>query len=385
MSRITQKSGFISNSESLSSEIEASRKEVKTDSFFMSIGEVINLYKDGDIKLNPAYQRLFRWNDLHKSSFIESILIGIPLPPIFVAQDHTGKWDIVDGLQRLSTILQLTGDLQDERHPKPLVLTETEKLPSLNGLTWETLPVDVQRIIKRTKLGISIILLGADSIQSQYELFRRLNTGGVHLEPQEIRNCLIIMKDKEFYAELDKLKLYKPFENTLGLKDSKNEIEHPMELILRYFIAKHNTVKFNRYNTSTDLLSTFIDTETENLINDKKNGRFSLNNEIKIFKRTFDYLCKAMGKNVFKKFNFDKDKFEGGFLTASYEAIVSGVAHNIGNIEKISHEKFKLHVKNMYKNPNFEKYAKRGVKALSRVQGMIKFSEDYFGNEINQI
>ena len=76
----------MSNEVNLLEELSNGRKEIKTDSYSMSIGEIINLYKDGELELTPAYQRLFRWEDEQKSKFIESILLGIPLPPIFVAQ-----------------------------------------------------------------------------------------------------------------------------------------------------------------------------------------------------------------------------------------------------------------------------------------------------------
>ena len=70
----------------LMEELAKERKNIKTDSYDMSIGEIISLYQDGDLKLNPAYQRLYRWDKDHKVRFIESILIGIPIPEIFVAQ-----------------------------------------------------------------------------------------------------------------------------------------------------------------------------------------------------------------------------------------------------------------------------------------------------------
>lgn len=87
--------------------------------------------------------------------FIESILIGIPIPEIFVAQKKDGKWDIVDGVQRISTLLQLVGELPDH---DPLVLEATKYLPSLEGMTWETMPADAKRLLKRARIGVNIIL-----------------------------------------------------------------------------------------------------------------------------------------------------------------------------------------------------------------------------------
>ena len=144
-------------------ELEAARKDIKTDHYQMSIGELINLYKDEDIVLNPAYQRLFRWDDEKKTKLIESLLLGIPIPPIFVAQDEGGIWDVVDGVQRISTILQLTGDLKGY---KPLELTTCKYIPSLKGETWSTLSQEICRLIKRSRLTINIILT-ENSIKSQ--------------------------------------------------------------------------------------------------------------------------------------------------------------------------------------------------------------------------
>lgn len=173
-------------------ELERESSEIKTDSYSMSIGEIINLYDEGDLELAPAYQRLFRWDNEQKSRFIESILLGIPIPPIFVAQLSDGTWSIVDGVQRISTILQFTGKLDSSI----LSLDSCSKLPSLSDVTWNNLPVEIKRSFKRSKFGINIILT-QNSKQAQYELFQRLNTGGLKLEPQEIRNCLIIMLDND--------------------------------------------------------------------------------------------------------------------------------------------------------------------------------------------
>ena len=365
----------------LNEELSIGRKEIKTDSFSMSIGEIINLYRDGDLELTPAYQRLFRWDDEQKSKFIESILLGIPLPPIFVAQKENSRWSVVDGLQRLSTILQLTGELKykdpqsgELRLKEPLKLTTTKKLPSLEDFTWDLLSEDIQRTLKRSKFSINIILT-ENSIQAQYELFQRLNTGGLHLEPQEIRNCLIIMLNESFYEKLDLVKNYEQFKLSLGIQEGKFNIEYHMELILRYFIAKHNNIQFDLYKTSSTLLSDFIDNETIKLIEDKT---FDLDNEIEIFKRTFNYLYSALGENAFKKFNVEKEVFEGAFSNSSFEAISTGVALNIDNIEQISYEEFIEKLKIMYLEPNFEEYSKRGNKALYRIKGMLEFSKDFW-------
>ena len=88
----------------LQEQIDKLSKSIKTDSYSMSIGEIANMYRDSDIIINPNYQRLFRWDITQQSNFIESILLGIPLPPIYVYQNEDGTWNLIDGLQRLSTL-----------------------------------------------------------------------------------------------------------------------------------------------------------------------------------------------------------------------------------------------------------------------------------------
>ena len=97
----------------LQREIDTAQRQVRTDAYQMSVGEVVTMYKDGELVINPDFQRLFRWNEGQKSKLIESILLGIPLPPIFVFERDDGKWELVDGLQRVSTLLEFMGLLLD--------------------------------------------------------------------------------------------------------------------------------------------------------------------------------------------------------------------------------------------------------------------------------
>src|SRR5664279_5443079 len=99
---------------SLEEEIGAKRKEIRTDGYPMSIGEWISMYEKNEIDIHPEFQRFYRWSEAQKTSLIESLLLGIPIPPVFVSQRRDGVWDVVDGLQRLSTIYQFVGILKDE-------------------------------------------------------------------------------------------------------------------------------------------------------------------------------------------------------------------------------------------------------------------------------
>ena len=84
--------------ENLLLSIENSRNTLQTDKLDMSFGEIMSMYEREEIIINPEFQRLYRWSDYQKTRFVESILIGIPIPPIFVAEDKNGRWELVDGL-----------------------------------------------------------------------------------------------------------------------------------------------------------------------------------------------------------------------------------------------------------------------------------------------
>jgi hypothetical protein len=124
---------------SLEKEIEDARRKVNTDQYAMSIGEIVTMYEKKEFVINPSFQRLFRWEDHQKSKFIESILLGIPIPPVFVFETDKAQWELIDGLQRLSTILEFMGLLLAPKTNKPVdasSLSATNHLPSLNGAQW---------------------------------------------------------------------------------------------------------------------------------------------------------------------------------------------------------------------------------------------------------
>ena len=123
----------------LSEEISAAKRSVRTDTVQITFGEVAVMYGDGELNISPEFQRLFRWSEDRKSNFIESILIGIPVPPVFVFEKSDGTWELVDGLQRISTVLEFMGLLKNPEAAvaTPPVLVKTKYLPSLDGVAWD--------------------------------------------------------------------------------------------------------------------------------------------------------------------------------------------------------------------------------------------------------
>lgn len=231
----------------LQEELENKRKEIRTDSYSMSVGELISLYENDEIQIHPEFQRFFRWTKTQKTRFIESLLIGLPIPQIFVSQREDGVWDVIDGLQRLSTIYQFAGILRDEdgQIESALTLEPTKSLPSLKGKKWEdpenidSALTQAQRlIIKRSKIDVAIIKQESDPV-AKYELFQRLNTGGSIATDQEIRNCLLIMSNRERYKWLKDLSQNEAFQSSIFLSDKAREEQYDLELLLRFLIFRN--------------------------------------------------------------------------------------------------------------------------------------------------
>ena len=230
----------------LDEEIKKQRAEVRTDTLSMSIGELISLYRDKEIDIHPEFQRFYRWTPHQKSRFVESILLGIPIPSIFVSQRTDGVWDVIDGLQRLSTIYELVGVLRNEHGGihDPLTLTSTKYLPSLEGRKWQDEESGVgigrenQLLIRRSKLDVKIILRES-SQATKYELFQRLNSGGSLLSDQELRNAALLMVNQEAYRWLEELAQNKDFLACLPISERQEEKQFHLELATRFVVFRN--------------------------------------------------------------------------------------------------------------------------------------------------
>ncbi|MCP4109556.1 MAG: DUF262 domain-containing protein [Desulfobacteraceae bacterium] len=372
---------------SLQEEIERKAKAVHTDAYPMSIGELISLYQDGEIDLHPEFQRFFRWKPLQKTRFIESILIGIPIPSIFVYQRDDGIWDVIDGVQRLSTIFEFVGILEDEQGSKydSLELEKGDYLPSLKGKMWKKENDDdddaddlenyftmFQRIaFKRAKLDIKII--SEDSAQdARYELFKRINTGGTSLSEQEVRNFLLVMINENFYSFLRELASNANFQICTQIPDDDFELQNDMELISKFLIFRHSD-PCDVENAVA--LSDFI---TDRITGFAKNGNFDMKNEKDVFERTFNLLGVLKGDS-FKKFDKIRNEFSGQFSIAAYEAIAIGLGANIDKWKNDDADKLTSIIKSVWEDKTFlQWHEERDDK--KRVQHLISWGREYFSH-----
>lgn len=310
--------------ESLDLEIGAARRKISTDSYPMSIGEITNLYREKELVISPAFQRLFRWESEQKSRLIESILLGIPLPSIFVSQTDSGKWELIDGLQRVSTILQLQGILEEQ---SPLVLSETKYLPHLAGRSWDgAQPLsDAQKLdFKRSKLDVKIIKRESDE-STKYDLFQRLNSYGSPLTAQEMRHALLSGVSSEFASWVEELAGREDFLDTVALPEKSKDEKYDEDLVLR-FLFLHS--KEDITPTSLRSFNQKLDDGALEMASSYPTGSQKMEH---VFKSTFSLLNQALGDDAFRKWNQQKDRFQGGFLNTAFEVLAMGVGFHLSN------------------------------------------------------
>lgn len=331
----------------LREELMTKRKGVFSDTLNFSVGEITNLYRDEEIDLEPAFQRLFRWDTDQQTKFIESLLLGYPVPAIFVYQKEDGIWEVIDGVQRISTLLSFQGLLSEQ----PLILDGAEILEELNGKCWDEktysklmeakeldTSIEKEEIsyidratsidLKRSRIPV-ILLDNRSEMLSKFELFKRLNSGGSHLNDQELRNALILMKSECVYKNIKKLASNVKFKEIINLDDNGEKLRFDMEIITRYLILANSDILSKPL--TKEKLEHFIDRNIENII--ITNGELietQLNNFETIIEFLYDYVDSSYS---FKKIDLNTGKLTGQFSWFVFETIIYGLLKNFENLK----------------------------------------------------
>jgi hypothetical protein len=207
------------------------------------------LKRTGWMELRPFYQRRPRWDAIRQSRLIESFIMNIPVPSLFVYESALAKYEVMDGQQRITAI--------SDFYSNQLKLRGLEQWPELNGRTYTKLPSEIRKGIDRRSISYTVLLTESAETSEEKTLlrqmvFERLNTGGVELSQQEVRNCLY---QGEFNNLLFELAKHDTFRSVWGLpKYSESERSNPpatllknsmysrmsdVERVLRFFALRH--------------------------------------------------------------------------------------------------------------------------------------------------
>ncbi len=262
-------------------QLDRNRRTVSFDNYDITVRQLFDMIVERQIELQPEYQRHFVWDDIRQSQLIESIFLGIPVPNLFMATNYDATWEVIDGLQRLTTVVNFVGTediiLQNNRNGKKLILSGLEKLSSLNGLRFEDIPTSVQFMFMTRPIRVTVLNDKSD-FGVRYDLFERLNTGGVILHPQEIRNCVYIGEFKDFLSECSQ---NTDFLNSVKMTEKSERTGNREELVLKFFAYFENRDAFS--HSVKGFLNDYMEYKTKQFYN-KSELRDIYNNTFRIIR-----------------------------------------------------------------------------------------------------
>lgn len=274
----------------------------------LSVESIIKKIQYEEINLDTDFQRKRSlWSDSVKSQLIESLMIQLPIPPMYFDGHDPNRWQVIDGLQRLCTLKEFLID-------KKWKLKDLEYLPDYNNCSMEDLPRIYQRRIEEGQMAFYLILPETPE-DVKYSLFKRINTPGLTLEPQEIRHALYQGKATRLLQELA--------ENDTFVKATDGDISskrmQDREIVLRYLALRYLGVEVYKEGNVDNYLNKamkFINDQTDEFIDECKKTYFS----------ALECMFSVFGKYAFRKISKIRPSDKKPFNTALFESWMNGVS-----------------------------------------------------------
>lgn len=358
--------------DALEKQIDQKIGEIRTETVDLSFGEIISLHEKGELVIQPDYQRLFRWSDVQKSRLIESILVELPIPPIFVIENSDGVYELIDGLQRVSSVIQFVQ--AKSLNADPLILTDCELIPELNGKKFEDLPLSLKLRIKRVPAR-TVVIKRQSKYFLRYEMFKRLNTGGSLLSPQEIRNCSARMLDEHgvnFYTFIQKLAKYDFFSNSISsIAQEDLDQKGDEELVLRFFAAKNG---LDMYRGS---VRDWLDDYMEAIL--LKKIDFDYPSEEETFVKTFTVINDKLGASAFVRYRLGQPI--GGLAPAYFEAVSIAFQRGLESALKKDNQTIQKNLADMVQSAEFRTVTGPGANSKQKLSRRIQLIEESLKKE----
>ena len=323
-------------------------KRVYTDKKDFTLSNIREMFDDGDIIPQPDYQRDYVMTDKQASKLVESVLMGIPIPTVYLCEELDSTYTIIDGQQRMTSFVRF---LKNE-----FALKGLEEMSDLNGKKFLELEKGIQRAIKGSTLSAIILLKNSQDIK--YEIFERLNRGAVKLKPQELRNCIYrgpFNQKLEEIAEHDKLLLQELF-----LEENKRK--NYQERVLRFFALRD----FQNLDSSMG----------KTMNNYMKKHQFDDQEEIeeaaKLFRSTFDIVKQVLGKDAFCNIDQQKNIILHKFSGSVYDSIMIPFSMFDAHLLMVHADKIRECIKSIkFTDPSYRNYTYAATGSKDSVMGRI--------------
>jgi len=317
--------------------IDTTLQKVHTQALDLSFNELLDMYSSNELDISPDYQRLFQWTEGAQSRFIESLLLEMPVPPIYVVEEDEGRYMLIDGLQRISSYLHLRGKLSAPHLNPPiapgnvLTLVDCDIVDELNGHTYDDLGTALQIRLKRAFVRVEVVRKGSDA-RFKYHMFKRLNTGGQLLTAQQVRNCTIRLLSPGFNNFIIQLSHDEAFRECIaGLTEERILGAFDQELVLRFFALKNDRHQFK--HDIEDFLTEYMEAVSDPISPIK----FDYVSEREVFEKTFAVLRNALQDSAFAFANKEKSKLTKSFSVLHFEAISLGILLFLDRLDPSDH------------------------------------------------
>ncbi len=351
--------------------------EIKMDTQTINLGSVLEMLEYGAINLKPDFQRSADlWSDTQKSRLIESILLGIPLPSFYFNEDTNGKLEVIDGLQRLCALKDFI-PTEEERNEngqfKKLKLLNLEFLQKqYEGKFYDQLTREDKRRISLHKITLNIINKTTPK-EVKYIIFKRVNTAGLQLTPQEMRHALNQGFPADFIRELAEIKEFKlATDNKIPSKRMEDR-DFTNRFVAFYLVSNIETLKTKYFGE----LDTFLNSQLQYL--DDLNN-FSSNIPVQLkddFKKSMLLSFEIFGNDAFRKRN-DIDAPRKPISKSVFDALSVNLAWLNDTQREVLYERrigFKLGLISLFNDPKFSFSISTGTAQKANVEK--RFEEIY--------
>lgn len=365
----------------LANEVTAHRRKVITDSYTMTWSEALALYSSGDVRIDPEYQRMFRWSHDQQTQFIESILLNIPTPPVFFAENANGKFELIDGLQRFSTMLKFFASetfgrpkLLFKKKPDaindiriPTILAAGPILSSLKGVTLAAMPEQLTRTIRYARIPVVLLKKESDAL-TRYTVFHRLNRSGSPLSDQEIRNSAGRLYDNEFPDKLRQLARDKKVCAAMGLSQKQ----------LQDMTGDENLLRLLAFNYSKEPLEHDVSHYLDSFNLAAALRKFTLTKKIESYVlETFHLIARAYPQGEAFR-HYRNGEFQWGFSSNLFDIVASGVFANVENLRGKPTSFLRKKIRDLHSTTKLAQLTGAGSNTRKKMKGRITFGKRWF-------
>jgi hypothetical protein len=318
------------------------------------VDSLVRRLSDGDIFI-PPFQRKFVWSRTQSSKFVESLLLGLPVPAIFLGkEEETNKLLVVDGQQRLRSLWHFCrGKFEDDQE-----FTLTGVASRFEGLSYRTLPESDRRRLNDSILHAIVVRQDQpeeDHNSSIYLLFERLNTGGSLLHPQEIRACVYHGPLNDLLAELNQDPSWR------AVYGPENQRMKDRELILRFFTLLFDLDRYSR--PMEGALNHYMGSN-------RKLQRHTREQLIKSFVPTIQKINDALGTIAFRPIR--------AINAAVFDGVMVGLAKRLGTVPNADASQVKTAYLKLLEHPDFKNAYESSTAAEEKVRDRIRLAGESF-------